>query len=100
MSTSPDTVTLKATVGAQQYSLRVGKETEPEVNQAIAMVNDRFNAILNAGKIASPERIAVMVALNLAVELNKAKSAPSVGFDFPNTNVASLRENISHLLRS
>ncbi len=100
MTTSPETITIKTTVGAQEYSLRVSKNTESEVNQAISMVNERFNAIKASGKISSPERIAVMVALNLAVELSKAKSAPEVGFDFPNTNVANLRQHIGHLLKN
>lgn len=100
MSTPTPTTTIKATVGGQEYALRVSKDTEPEVNQAIEMVNQRFNSILSTGKIASPERIAVMVALNLAVELNKAKSAPSAGFDFPNTDMAGLRQGINHLLKS
>jgi cell division protein ZapA len=95
-----DTITIKAKVGAQEYSLRVNKGTEHELHDAVTLVTERFQAILNSGKITNPERIAVMVALNLAVEMNKAKHAPVPGFDFPNTDIASLRQHIGHLLKT
>ncbi len=95
-----DTTTIKAKVGAQEYSLRVSKGTEHELHDAVALVTERFQAIQASGKITNPERIAVMVALNLAVEMNKAKHAPVPGFDFPNTDIASLRQHIGHLLKT
>lgn len=100
MSAPTDTLTLKAKVGAQDYALRVTRASEDEVKQAIDMVSERFNAIASAGKVTNPERIAVMVALNLAAELNKLKSAPAPGFDFPNTDIASLRHHIGQVLRT
>jgi cell division protein ZapA (FtsZ GTPase activity inhibitor) len=82
--------------------LRVSKASESEVVDAIQMVTDRFNTVLKAGKISNPERIAVMVALNLAVELNKTKQAlaPATIFEFPNTDIATLRQHIGHLLKT
>jgi cell division protein ZapA (FtsZ GTPase activity inhibitor) len=99
MTTPTDTITIKAKVGAQDYSLRVSKTSEAEVNDAVALVSERFQTILSAGKISNPERIAVMVALNLAVEMNKSKNTPVPGFDFPNTDIATLRQHIGHLLK-
>jgi cell division protein ZapA (FtsZ GTPase activity inhibitor) len=95
-----DTITVKAKVGSQEYSLRVSKSSESELHAAVALVSDRFQSILGTGKITNPERIAVMVALNLAVEMNKLKAAPVPGFDFPNTDIATLREHIGHLLKT
>ncbi len=95
-----ETIVVKAKVGEQEYALRVSKASEHEVQDAVAMVSGRFQAVLKAGKISNPERIAVMVALNLAVELNKAKQAPAPGFDFPNTDIASLRQHIGHILKN
>jgi cell division protein ZapA (FtsZ GTPase activity inhibitor) len=95
-----DTVTVKAKVGLQEYALRVSRDTEPELHAAVTLVSERFNAILSAGKITNPERIAVMVALNLAVEVNKSTSTAVPGFDFPNTDIASLRKHIGHLLKT
>ncbi len=100
MTTPVNTITIKAKVGAQDYSLRVNKTSEAEVNAAVAMVSERFQTIMSSGKITSPERIAVMVALNLAVEMNKSKTAPVPGFDFPNTDIATLRQHIGHLLNT
>jgi cell division protein ZapA len=95
-----DTITIKTKVGAQEYSLRVSKNSEDELHAAVALVTERFQAIQAGGKITNPERIAVMVALNLAVEMNKAKQTTVPGFDFPNTDVASLRKHIGHLLNT
>jgi cell division protein ZapA len=100
MNATTDTLTLKAKVGTQDYSLRVTRASEEEVKLAIEMVTERFNAISASGKVLNPERIAVMVALNLAAELNKLKTAPAPGFDFPNTDIASLRQHIGQVLRT
>ncbi len=94
-----DTITVKAKVGSQEYALRVSKQSEPELHNAVQLVTERFNAILAGGKITNPERIAVMVALNLAVEMHKLQETPVPGFEFPNTDIASLRKHIGHLLR-
>ncbi len=96
---APVTATVKTKIGTQEYALRVSKASEREVSDAVDMVSNRFQAVLNAGKITNHERIAVMVALNLAVELNKTKKAPLQGFDFPDTDIASLRQHIGHVLR-
>ena len=93
------TITLKATVGQNDYTLRVPESGVNDLNEAVALVNKRFNAILGQGKVKDTERIAVMVALNLAAELNKIKNSPSPGFDFPNTDIASLRQQIGQALR-
>jgi cell division protein ZapA (FtsZ GTPase activity inhibitor) len=95
-----DSITIKAKVGSQDYSLRVSRSSEQELHAAVAMVTERFQAILSGGKITNPERIAVMVALNLAAEISRAKNATVPGFDFPNTDVASLRQHIGHLLKT
>jgi cell division protein ZapA (FtsZ GTPase activity inhibitor) len=98
--TSSDITTVNAKIGLQDYALRVSKASEQEVNEAIALVSQRFDAVSKAGKISNPERIAVMVALNLAVEMNKNKQVPAVGFDFPNTDIASLRQHIGQILKN
>jgi cell division protein ZapA (FtsZ GTPase activity inhibitor) len=100
MTTPTNTATVKAKIGSQDYSLRVSKASESEVIDAIAMVTARFDAVLKTGKISNHERIAVMVALNLAVELNKTKHAPLPGFEFPNTDIATLRQHIGHVLKA
>ena len=99
-ATPTNTVTVKATVGKQEYSLRVAPEAVEDLNRAVALVNKRFNAIVQAGKVKDAERIAVMVSLNLAAEINKLKDAPAPGFHFPNTDVGSLRQHISQALRT
>ena len=92
-------ITVKATVGQNDYTLRVPESGVGDLNEAVELVNKRFNGIAAQGKIKDTERIAVMVALNLAAELNKLKAAPAPGFDFPNTDIASLRKHIGQALR-
>jgi cell division protein ZapA (FtsZ GTPase activity inhibitor) len=94
-----DTITVKAKVGSQEYALRVNKNGESELHAAVALVTERFIAIQATGKITNPERIAVMVALNLAVEMNKSKATPVPGFDFPNTDISTLRQHIAQLIK-
>ena len=100
MSAPPNTVTIKASIGLKEYSLRVNQASENDLNDAVALINSRFNSILSAGKVKDPERIAIMVALNLAAELNKLKQSPPPGFDFPDTDIASMRSSIGQALRS
>jgi cell division protein ZapA (FtsZ GTPase activity inhibitor) len=100
MTTPTNTATVKAKIGSQDYALRVSKASENEVIDAIGIVSARFDAVVKAGKISNPERIAVMVALNLAVELNKTKHASVPGFEFPNTDIATLRQHIGHVLKT
>lgn len=97
-TTTPETITVKAKVGSQEYSLRVSKDAQDDLHKAVALVTERYQAVAASGKVTNPERIAVMVALNLAVEMNKAKQAPTQGFDFPNTDIATLRQHIGQIL--
>jgi cell division protein ZapA (FtsZ GTPase activity inhibitor) len=60
-------------IGEQTYALRIHSGNQAEVTAAIQMVSDGFKTIAASGKITNPERIAVMVALNIAMEAQKYK---------------------------
>ena len=93
-------VDVKAKIGSHEYSLRVPSTSSNEVQTAIDLVHKRFEATKAQGKTQNPERIAIMVALNLAVELNalKTTAAPMSPQDFPDTDIRSMREQIGAIL--
>lgn len=95
-----DKVEVKAKIGSHEYTLRVPASNQIEVQAAIDLVHKRFEATRASGKTQNPERIAVMVALNLANELNTLKANainPEIQ-DFPDTDVRTVREQISAIL--
>lgn len=96
----PDKVEVKAKIGSHDYSLRVPSTSFREVQAAIDLVHKRFEATKSLGKTQNPERIAVMVALNLAMELNglKANTTAVSPQDFPDTDIRSVREQINAIL--
>jgi cell division protein ZapA (FtsZ GTPase activity inhibitor) len=93
-------VEVKAKIGSHEYSLRVPSANSSEVQSAIDLVHKRFEATKNSGKTQNPERIAIMVALNLAMELNslKTSAAPPSPQDFPDTDIRTMREQIGAIL--
>jgi cell division protein ZapA (FtsZ GTPase activity inhibitor) len=96
----PEKVEVKAKIGSHEYSLRVPSTSHADVQSAVDLVHKRFEATKALGKTQNPERIAVMVALNLAVELNTLKTsiAPPEVQDFPDTDIRSMREQIGAIL--
>jgi cell division protein ZapA (FtsZ GTPase activity inhibitor) len=95
-------------IGEQSYALRVASNNGLNVDDAITMVSDRFQAILAAGNVSNPERIAIMVALNIAMaaqklqgELNQAKQdlAALQHTQIPSTEISHLHQHIGHVLQ-
>ncbi|MEY3996115.1 MAG: Cell division protein ZapA [Pseudomonadota bacterium] len=85
--TSADNNLVHIQIGEQTYALRIHSGNQAEVNAAITMVSEGFKSITASGKINNPERIAVMVALNIAMESQKYKQSL-------NDLQASLHQNI------
>lgn len=74
MSTSSERLT--ASIMGRDYQLSCAVDEKSTLLQAIKMVDDRMREVQANGKVKSADRIAVMVCLNLAVELLSANSAP------------------------
>lgn len=66
---------IQVQIGEQTYALRIHSGNQHEVNTAISMVSEGFKQIAASGKITNPERIAIMLALNIAMEAQKYKHA-------------------------
>lgn len=62
-----------AQIMARDFQLSCAPEEKLVLLDAVEMVDARMCAVRDGGKIKSADRIAVMVALNLAVELLAAK---------------------------
>ncbi|MFM2399250.1 MAG: hypothetical protein RL341_1407 [Pseudomonadota bacterium] len=63
-----------AQIMGRDYQLACTAEEKANLLDAVKMVDERMAAVQAAGKVKSADRIAVMVALNLAVELLGSKA--------------------------
>ena len=76
MADSPKT--LEVNILGRSYKVACEDGEREALLQAVAYVDGKMGEIKNSGKIAGTERIAVMVALNIAHELLSTKVG---GFD-------------------
>jgi cell division protein ZapA len=64
---------LNVQIMGRDYQLACTPEEKANLLGAVKMVDERMATIQRSGKVKSADRIAVMVALNLAVELLNTK---------------------------
>jgi len=76
----------------QPYSLTCKEGEELALKQAVAYLDERMNAIRDAGKIKGNDRIAVIAALGIAAEFLSSRSGQG---PFPEQSVADVREKIT-----
>jgi cell division protein ZapA len=67
-----------ATIMGREYQLACSAEEKANLLSAVAMVDTRMQEIQAGGKIKAADRIAVMVALNLAVEVLSSKGVEGI----------------------
>ena len=81
---------LEVHIMGQNYLLACPENGEDQLRQAVSLVDSSMCKIRDAGKIKARDRIAVLVALNLAFELSERKppelAEPSA--DLPVDNIA------------
>lgn len=75
-STEPLTVTVR--IMGREYTVTCAKEGHDALVASADFLNERMNAVRRRGKALGAERIAVMVALNLARELLAQKGVAGV----------------------
>jgi cell division protein ZapA len=61
--------TAQVTILDQAYTVACPPESEPQLQRAAQLLNQRMTDIRKAGKVFGTERVAVMAALNLIYEL-------------------------------
>jgi cell division protein ZapA len=64
---------LNVQIMGRDYQLACTPEEKANLLDAVKMVDERMAGVQRSGKVKSADRIAVMVALNLAVELLNTK---------------------------
>jgi cell division protein ZapA len=78
----------------KEYRIACEPGEEDELISASRLLDSRMREVRNSGKVIGTDRIAVMVALNLAHELLKEKSDQDSAASSSNRRIRSLRERI------
>jgi cell division protein ZapA len=74
-------VTLDVSLLGRDYKVACNPGEEGELRDAVAFLDRRMRDIREGSKTSSTERIAVMAALNLAHEFQRARAQPAAGAD-------------------
>ena len=95
---------LEVQIMGQNYVLGCPENSEARLRKAVEKVDAAMCKVRDAGRIKARDRIAVLVALNLAFELNEpvpAATAPASGLavDTPSTATEATQLRLDALLR-
>ena len=80
-SSAERAVTLDVSLLGRDYKVACKPGEEGELRDAVAFLDRRMRDIREGSKTSSTERIAVMAALNLAHEFQRARMHPAAGAD-------------------
>jgi len=84
---------LTVTILEREYRLACTPDEKESLLRCASYVDGKMQAIRSAGKVMGADRVAVMAALQIAVELFSAKSADGI-------ELGELRQRMQDLLRS
>ena len=84
--------TIDVTIMGQPYRLACKQGEELALKQAVAYLDERMNAIRDAGKVKGTDRIAVMAALGIAADFLSTRATEGPFADMP---VSEVREKIT-----
>ncbi len=82
----------------KEYRVACEAEAEDQLISAARFLDGRMREVRSTGKVIGTDRIAVMVALNLAHELLNEKSEQDSAAGSANKRIRSLRERIEMAL--
>ena len=68
--------TIDISIMGRTYKVACADEEREALQRAVAYLDQKTNEIKSGGRVGSPERIAVMAALNIAHELLEARANP------------------------
>ena len=83
----------------KEYRIACEPGAEQELISAARFLDSRMREVRGSGKVIGTDRIAVMVALNLAHELLEAKSEQDSAANSANKRLRALRERIEIALK-
>ena len=86
--------TLDVTIMGQPYRLACKEGEELALKQAVAYLDERMNAIRDAGKIKGTDRIAVMAALGIAADFLSSRNASG---PFSSMSLSEVRDKITSM---
>ena len=92
MSKSSDV--LSVTILGKEYRIACGPGEEGELVSAARYLDARMRDVRGSGKVIGTDRIAVMVALNLAHELLQEKNQQDSSANSATKRVRALRERV------
>jgi len=72
-----DMVTLDVSLLGREYKVACKADEEAELRDAVSFLELRMKDIRGGSKTSSVERVAVMAALNLAHDFQRARAAPA-----------------------
>lgn len=85
---------VEVSILGKEYRIACDPGTEDELISASRLLDNRMREVRSSGKVIGTDRIAVMVALNLAHELLKEKSDQDSAASSSNKRIRALRERI------
>ena len=91
---SQSNVAVAVNILGKEYRIACEPGTEDELLSAARFLDARMREVRGSGKVVGTDRIAVMVALNLAHELLHEKSEQDSAASSANKRIRSLRERI------
>jgi cell division protein ZapA len=91
---SNSTEAVAVSILGKEYRVACEPGSEEELLSAARFLDTRMREVRGSGKVIGTDRIAVMVALNLAHELLSEKSEQDSAASSANKRIRSLRERI------
>lgn len=98
MSQNPPTVSLM--IMGKEYKITCDPEEQEELIYSAQKLDQQMRKMRDSGKVAGPDRIAVMAALNLAHELQMLKSEHTRLLDRFDESLIKLSKKIENVLEN
>jgi cell division protein ZapA len=98
MSQKPPTVSLM--IMGKEYKITCDPEEQEELIYSAQKLDQQMRKMRDSGKVAGPDRIAVMAALNLAHELQMLKSEHTRLLDRFDESLIKLSKKIENVLEN
>ncbi len=92
--------TLEVSILGRTYRVACDDAEREALLQAVAYIDGKMNEVRKSGKVSGSERIAVMVALNIAHELLATKVSGGVDLGQAKRRMASIESRIDAALAS
>lgn len=83
----------------KSYPVRCQESEVASLQTAAAFLNDKIKAVRDSGKVANPERIFIVTALNLTHELLQLQQQKSTLADLIQQRISQLQEKLDFAVK-